>query len=173
MKVRRKLWIAASAGLLIFMASAGLFAEEAEKTGKNVLQKADSRFYPEEGTFEFYLKMNDVDGSVKEYRMQGYKKGVLYQTGVWIAPDINKNDVGMRCGDTIYYKPVKWTKPEVQSYQSLFMDTGFSWGDVDQGHVESPRAPAAGADRGSAFHGSDDAAGGDTPHDGPTVGSKG
>jgi hypothetical protein len=105
-------------------------ADDIEKTGNDILVMSDSRFYPEEGTFNFTVKQTDAEGNKTEFWLEGYKKGTVHQTGVFVKPEINKNDVGMRSADVIYYKPHSWPKPQIQSYQSLFMNTTFSWGDV-------------------------------------------
>jgi|GEM_PF-5763455 hypothetical protein len=115
---------------MILMLTAHARADETEKTGNDILMKADSRFYPDEGTFDFTVKQTDAEGNTTEFGLQGYKKGSLHQTGVFIKPQINMSDVGMRSSDVIYYKPHTWPKPQIQSYQSLFMSTTFSWGDV-------------------------------------------
>jgi len=114
--------------LLGFVVTA--YAATVEQQGEEILDQADREFYPFEGTMEMYVQSVQSDGSKQEYRMQVYKKGAINQTVVWTFPKINENDIGMRSGDTIYYKPRKATKPDIMSYQALFMSTGFSWGDV-------------------------------------------
>ncbi len=117
-------------GMSLLLTLNCLYGENVEKQGKDILEKADKRFYPDEGSVDLSITTDDTDGVHREYKLQYYKKGTLYQTIVFITPEINKNDVGMRSGDTIYYKQSKWPKPDIMSYQAAFMESGFSWGDV-------------------------------------------
>ncbi len=126
--IRIIIFIAWISGLLAALTP--VWADDIVKTGKDILVNADRRFFPYEGTYDFIIRQKDAEGNTTEYELQGYKKGTLNQTGVFIKPIINKNDVGMRSGDVIYYKPHVWPKPQIQSYEALFMSTSFSWGDV-------------------------------------------
>ncbi len=115
--------------LCFLTASGALFCEDVQKEGKDILEKSDKRFFPEEGSIDFFVTSDDQEGH-REYKMQGYKKGYLNQTIVWVSPEINKNDVGMRSGDTIYYYIFKINKTDIMSYQAVFLESSFSWGDV-------------------------------------------
>ncbi|MEJ5283683.1 MAG: outer membrane lipoprotein-sorting protein [Brevinematia bacterium] len=115
---------------LILLISENIFSETTKEKGKKILEEADSTLYPYEGSFNLYIESKEKNAPLKTYELQCYKKGRKYQTGIWKSPAINLNDVGMRSGDVIYYKPNKWHKPDIMSYQALFMGTGFSWGDV-------------------------------------------
>ncbi len=126
MKILRIAFILA----VIAAAVTPLKAADIEKQGKELLENADKRFYPYEGTFDFIVRQKDAEGNTTEFGMQGYKKGNTSITGVLTKPEIDRNDVGMRCQDTIYYKPHTWPKPQIESYTAAFMSTTFSWGDV-------------------------------------------
>ncbi len=116
--------------VLVFLGGVVMgFAQEVK--GREILQKADGALYPNEGSFELSIESREKgSANPRRYSMQGYKRGKKYQTLVWKSPAVNFNDVGMRSGDVIYYKPAKWHKPQIMSYLAIFMDTGFSWGDV-------------------------------------------
>jgi hypothetical protein len=112
------------------------FSDDVSALGKTILDKADSRFYPFEGSIEMILNTEDSENVKREYRMQAYKKGSTSETIVFSLPLINKNNVGMRTGDTIYWKEAKWPKPRMMSYQAVFVDSAFSFGDILTGDME-------------------------------------
>lgn len=95
-----------------------------------LLLKADNNMFPYEGTYNLKIENQDVSGRQSSFNGQLYKKNYSRQTLVWTFPKQNLNDVGMMVDDVIYYKPFKTTRATLMSYQSLFMNSGFSWGDV-------------------------------------------
>lgn len=121
--------ITITAAFLLLAAAGAIHAGVAED-GRLILQKADARFYPSEGSYDISINGEDLSGNMHEIHLQAYKSGLIKQTVVWTYPAINLNDVGVRSGDTIYYKPREWHQAEIMSYQSVFADTGFSWGDI-------------------------------------------
>lgn len=119
---------------LFTLTAAFAFAEDIEKQAQTILDQADKRFYPVEGSMKIYLNAEGMEGR-KEFRLECYKKGSLYQTVVFVSPTINKNNVGMRSGNTIYWKEAKWPKSNIMSYQATFADSTFSFGDILTGDM--------------------------------------
>ncbi|HUX40036.1 MAG TPA: outer membrane lipoprotein-sorting protein [Rectinemataceae bacterium] len=105
-------------------------AQSTAELGRSILEKADRRFYPVEGSMEVSVRASDMDGNSLEYRFTAYKKGGANQTIVWSYPAIDRDEVGMRRGDLIFHKQPKWPKPEILGYQAVFVDSPFSWGDI-------------------------------------------
>lgn len=97
---------------------------------EEILYKADSVLYPEEGTMDIHIQGENIEGTFREWTLNAYKSGTKTQTIVWVTPKVNFNDVAMRTHDMIYYKPAQWHKADIMSYKAVFMGTGFSWGDV-------------------------------------------
>jgi len=124
------------AGIIALFILTGVFAfaDDIEKQGQTILDQADKRFYPVEGSMKISLNAEGMDGR-KEFRLECYKKGSLYQTVVFVSPTINKNNVGMRSGNTIYWKEAKWPKSNIMSYQATFADSTFSFGDILTGDM--------------------------------------
>ncbi|NPV38220.1 MAG: outer membrane lipoprotein-sorting protein [Brevinematales bacterium] len=106
------------------------FSQTVAERGKGMLERSDALLYPFEGSFVLLIQSQEKGGPLITYELEGYKKGKKYQTVIWRSPAVNLNDVGLRSGEVIYYKPAKWPKADMMSYLSLFMGTGFSWGDV-------------------------------------------
>ena len=115
---------------LVFVFTGYVYGANIVSRGKDILKKADFRLYPAEGSYIIKIKAEDIEGNLVEFHIEGYKKGHHNQTIVWTFPQINRNDVGIRSGGTIYYKPSRWHKADIMSYQAAFVHTGFSWGDI-------------------------------------------
>jgi hypothetical protein len=119
--------------LIILLSGLVLYAlpgQNIEKQCKEILTKADKRFFPEEGTYELLIADMSRQGEETLTTLQMYKKGKTKLTSVYVYPEVMKNNVGIRNGDTIYYKPRKAAKPDIMSYQAVFMDSTLTWGDV-------------------------------------------
>lgn len=97
--------------------------------GKRIIEKADRVLYPEEGTYILSITAR-FEGRDLEYTMEGYKKGTERQTIVMTKPTVQKGDVGIRRNETIYWKPKKWHKAQIMSYQAVFLESPMSYGDI-------------------------------------------
>jgi hypothetical protein len=104
--------------------------ETDQERGKMLLANADRMLYPESSTYIVDLTTKYEDGKTLTWRFEGYKKGMLKQTIVMTSPDIQRNDVGIRSGEVIYWKPRKWPKPQIMSYQAAFLESPLSYGDI-------------------------------------------
>lgn len=107
-----------------------VWGQTIEEQGRKLLFNSDRRLYPDEGTFDMLIGEIKQGVEKKMYTMQIYKKGKTKSTTVCVYPEVMKNNVSMKNGDIIYYKARKAFKPDIISYNSMFLDSGFSWGDV-------------------------------------------
>lgn len=126
-KMNKKTMICVVAALLF---ACGIYGQSDEVRGKTLLSRSDAVLYPEMATYIVRLAANYPDGKNLRWDFEGYKKGVSKQTIVMISPKIQRNDVGIRSGDVIYWKPRKWPKPQIMSYQAVFLESPLSYGDI-------------------------------------------
>jgi hypothetical protein len=132
-----------------FFALAMVYSSEAKSPpttnpGNTMVAKADSVLYPRRGTYDLLVNIEYPEGKnirKQEFHMEVFKSGKQQQTIIWSAPSIQKDDVGVRRNSTIYYKRSKWHKPEIMSYQSVFVESPFSWGDIMSSDLESDFSP--------------------------------
>jgi hypothetical protein len=112
------------------MLSSVVNGESDQEKGKILLTLADRVLYPESATYTVDLTTSYEDNKTLTWGFEGYKKGMLKQTIVMTFPDIQRNDVGIRSGDVIYWKPRQWPKPQIMSYQAVFLESPLSYGDI-------------------------------------------
>lgn len=123
--------------ILLSLMGTLLWCQSVETSGHDILVKSDLAFYPKEGTYDMNIVANSAKGQKTTYDMQIYKSGKEKQTVVWVSPEVMKNTVSIRNGDTIFYKPLKAFRPDIMSYQALFLNSGFAWGDVVSADLSS------------------------------------
>lgn len=122
--------------ILVILSISSLFltfadeAQEIEKQGFEILNISDQRFYRYEGTSRGIVSRVDMLGHEITHEIEIYKRGVDKLTIVWTAPSINRNDIALREGDIMYFKPAKFKKPQKMSYQQMFLESEFSWEDI-------------------------------------------
>lgn len=121
--------------LVSILVCSNLLAEELPP--QRLLEKADQRFYPAQGTWSMTLKTTNLDRKVLEYQIDFYSNGPQFQTAVYNFPALVKGTVAMKNSDTIYFKDNRWPKPQILGYQAVFVDSSFSYGDVLSVHLAS------------------------------------
>ena len=115
----------------LVLASNAMANDISAAEANEILKKSDAILLPDECTYDLAIDcyMEDEDINV-QFQLQAYKRGYTGLTVVWVSPQVERGDVGLRSREKIYYQTVESFRPTIMSYRATFFDSAQSWGDI-------------------------------------------